>query len=118
VTDTEWDQIVFTCIDVFVDEHQDMATAEKFIEKLQGQHNHVMGLIKCGKLKKAYIAAVKLDRIDLALAVKSAADAQGPTQKTVSQMCAKFLSKHGIEDTASMMSSSSSSSAMQPKQFE
>jgi hypothetical protein len=116
VTDTEWDQIVFTCIDVFVDEHQDVATAERFIERLQGQHNHVMGLIKCNKLKKAYLEAVRLERIDLTLSVKSAADASG--QKTISQLCAKFLSKHGIEPDTSGSSATSSSSVMQPKQFE
>ena len=83
------------CVDIYVDQHQDLRVAEQFVEKLQNQHNHVLGLVKIGKLKQAYLSAVKQNRVDQLLVVRDAATRSGAA--TIAQLCAKYLAKSGME---------------------
>eukprot|EP01094_Clydonella_sp_ATCC50884_P016875 TRINITY_DN2852_c0_g1_i2.p1 TRINITY_DN2852_c0_g1~~TRINITY_DN2852_c0_g1_i2.p1 ORF type:complete len:208 (+),score=85.12 TRINITY_DN2852_c0_g1_i2:62-685(+) len=94
VSDDDWDKIVGACVDIFVEQHQDMRTAEQFVEKLQNQHSHVVGLVKVGKLKQAYLSAVKQNRPDQMQLIRDAAERSGAT--TIAQLCSKYLVKFGL----------------------
>jgi hypothetical protein len=59
VSDEEWDRVVLCAISVFVRELGDVKTAEKFVTRLAREESRVDAYIECGKLKSAYITAVK-----------------------------------------------------------
>jgi zinc finger FYVE domain-containing protein 26 len=76
-------------IGVFCNEQNDMKTAEKYVVKLESQHQRVLGYILCGNLKKAYLDSVKADRPDQVELVRAAAKKQ--KQDHISQLCNKYL---------------------------
>lgn len=52
-------------IEIFAKEKKDTITAEKLAGLLQSPTQRVEALIMCGKLKSAYLAAVKMSNKDL-----------------------------------------------------
>lgn len=99
--DTDWDFIVMAAVRTLTEELQDLKTAEKFAPKLQSVGNRVEALILCGKLKAAYLEAVKSNStgnssnqytIDLIQMIKAAA--QKMDSKTDLDLCNKYLANY------------------------
>lgn len=63
--------------------------AGKWIDWLNSEENKINGLIVCGKLKSAYLQAVKLQRRDLIVKIRDEAQSKGFS--TEYQLCEKYL---------------------------
>lgn len=81
---------------VFVEQGQDPVTAEKFISSLRGEEAKVTALIACGKLKAAYLLAVKMGNIDFVKLIREEARKRGARREL--ELCEKFLASKGIKD--------------------
>jgi zinc finger FYVE domain-containing protein 26 len=80
-----------------VEQGQDPITAEKFISSLRGDEAKVMAFITCGKLKSAYLVAVKLNNISLIKTIRDEARKKGAKREL--ELCEKFLASKGIKDS-------------------
>lgn len=85
----DWDEIILKCIQIFSQEHSDIKTAEKFISKLSTEASKVDGYMLCGKLKSAYIEAVKVNLVEKIKVIR--AEALRTDQTNLAQLCDKFL---------------------------
>jgi len=59
VGDEDWDSVVLSCISVLAQELDEHKSAEKLVAKLITTESKVKAHIMCGKLKAAYLMAVK-----------------------------------------------------------
>ncbi len=59
VTDEEWDRVVLCAVSVFARELRDVKSAERLVSRLTREDSRVDAYMLCGKLKTAYITAVK-----------------------------------------------------------
>jgi zinc finger FYVE domain-containing protein 26 len=89
VTDEEWDKVVLCAVSVFVRELNDVKLGEKFVSRLAREDSRVDAYVLCGKLKSAYITAVKENLVDKVKMVREEARKDG--QQTVVELCDKFL---------------------------
>jgi len=87
--DEDWDEVILRCIQIFAKEHSDVKTAEKFIARLSSEESKVDGYIICGKLKSAYIEAVKVNLVEKIRLIRE--EAITTDQTGVAQLCDKFL---------------------------
>lgn len=87
--DEDWDEVLLACIRVYARELDDLKTAEKFAAKLSREESRVDAFIICGKLKSAYISAVKDNLIEKIKVIRDEAIRRNDT--TVVQLCDKFL---------------------------
>jgi zinc finger FYVE domain-containing protein 26 len=96
LSDDEWNRLVQTVIKVYVEHGQDSATAEKFIPLLRGDEVKISALITCGKLKSAYLLAVKLGSIHWVKVIRDEAKKKGVRREL--ELCEKFLAAKGIKE--------------------
>jgi hypothetical protein len=67
-------------------------TAEKLVSKLEGADSVVNGLIICGKLKTAYLNAVKIAKRDLVQKILH--EAQKQRDENMIAICSKYLNSN------------------------
>jgi tellurite resistance protein len=85
------ENIISQCIRVFVKEHNDAKTAEKFISKLTTLDAIVAANILIGKLRGAYLLSVQARRTDLIKQILQVAISTN--QSSVQKLCEKYLSQ-------------------------
>jgi zinc finger FYVE domain-containing protein 26 len=89
ISDQEWDEVLLSCVEIYFNELQDEKTSEKLVERIVENKNKIRALITTGKLKAAYLQAVKLRAPELIREIQSRAkriDARG-----IYDLCAKYL---------------------------
>jgi len=89
ISDDEWDHVLEVCISVFCKELQDIKLAEKFMPMIIGDANKITAFIISGKLRNAYLHAVKVHRYSDIEKIKQ--EAVRTNQTAVVQLCDKFL---------------------------
>jgi zinc finger FYVE domain-containing protein 26 len=58
----QWDKLILNCVKIF-SELNHLKRAEKFIDFIQSEEGKVDAYILCGRLKSAYLLAVKLSQV-------------------------------------------------------
>jgi hypothetical protein len=76
-------------VEIFAKEKKDVVTAEKLAGLLVSPAQRVDALILCGKLKSAYLAAVKMANKDLVRKIFT--EAALANEKNIVKLCAKYL---------------------------
>lgn len=92
VDDKDWDEMVLAGVRVMVRDHHDAKTGERLVDKLVYPQSKVEGFVLCGKLKSAYLVAVKA--ADTSLIIKIREEAFRSNVPGVAELCQKFLSTH------------------------
>lgn len=81
--------MIITCVDVYSKELADPKTAEKFIQKIIDQNNQVTAMVSCGKLKTAYLMAVKLNNRLMIERIRD--EAKRIDDRNIFELCEKVL---------------------------
>ncbi|KAK3587800.1 hypothetical protein CHS0354_042763 [Potamilus streckersoni] len=89
------DEIVGACVLVLADIPSEAKEAENIIKWLKKDSNKVNAYILCGKLRSAYLMAVKGDRVEDVKRIQGAAQRMGQT--AVVTICTKWLQQKGEE---------------------
>jgi len=90
LVDTEdWDTFTISCIKTFL-EMGNPTLANKLVDYIKSDSNKIDAMILCGKLKTAYLIAVKLGRRDKVVKIREEAAAKNNV--TELRMCDKYLS--------------------------
>ncbi|XP_062609221.1 zinc finger FYVE domain-containing protein 26-like [Saccostrea cucullata] len=87
------DEIVGACILVISKSPNEAKEAENLIKLLKKDSNKINAYILCGKLRSAYLMAVKTDRVDDVQRIAGAAQRMGQT--AVKNICTKWLQQKG-----------------------
>jgi len=82
---------VKTCIYIFAQDLQEPKIAEKFVSKLVADDSIIDCYIICGKLKLAYLAAVKIGAREKVLKIRD--EAKRLNSPSDLQMCENYLKK-------------------------
>jgi len=93
VTDPEYDQLLLACITVYVDEHNDELTSLTFLARLRGDDNKVKANLMLGRLKEAYLLAVKVGDPALVKEVREVCDLHAYARLV--ELCDQYLSTSG-----------------------
>jgi hypothetical protein len=92
--DTEWiDLLLKAETEVFAKEKKDPKTSERMAKMIAQPRLRCVALIDAGKLKSAYLEAVKLDD-PLALIALILPRAQADNDQSVVKLCSNFVSQH------------------------
>ena len=97
VDDVAWDEIVLALVNVLRSELNDVKLADQYSQVLKSDANKIEALIACGRLKNAYLIAVKTST---AVAyVKRIRQASMATEgnHVITSLCVGFLKEHGEE---------------------
>ncbi|BFZ12118.1 hypothetical protein BsWGS_15157 [Bradybaena similaris] len=93
VDDDGIDEIVGASLLVIADSHsQAQDESDALIQLLRNDSNKINAYILCGKLRSAYLLAVKRDRVDDVQRIAGAAQRLG--QSAVKNICKKWLEQH------------------------
>jgi len=96
VTDSQWDTLINEFVNIYAQGVPDpdtcLKTMDPFILKLVSPKSKVRAYIVCGKLKTAYLMAVKLADIELVDEILQ--EAQKTQQHTIENLCLKYLETH------------------------
>ncbi|CAG5127067.1 unnamed protein product [Candidula unifasciata] len=93
VDDDGIDEIVGASLLVIADSHnQAQDESDALIQLLRNDSNKINAFILCGKLRSAYLLAVKRDRVDDVQRIAGAAQRLG--QSAVKNICKKWLEQH------------------------
>lgn len=76
-------------IRVFAEQHRDVKTAENLIGKVISTKSKVYAYVLCGKLKAAYLLAVKANDVGLVELILD--EARKQDDRTVLDLCEKYL---------------------------
>lgn len=87
--DEDWDEVLLACVRVYAKELDDMKTADKYVARMAREEGRVDAFIACGKLKSAYISAVKENLMEKIKLIRE--EAVRRNDNTVLQLCEKFL---------------------------
>ena len=93
--DVAWDEIVLALVNVLRSELNDVKLADQYSQVLKSDANKIEVLIACGRLKNAYLIAVKTST---AVAyVKRIRQASMATEgnHVMTSLCVGFLKEHG-----------------------
>jgi len=90
VNDDDWDKVLEAVVYVFCREVQDIKLAEKFMPMINGDANKINAFIISGKLRNAYLHAIKVQRYSDIEKIRQ--EAIRTQQNAVVQLCDKFLS--------------------------
>eukprot|EP01116_Phalansterium_solitarium_P022675 TRINITY_DN7579_c1_g1_i2.p1 TRINITY_DN7579_c1_g1~~TRINITY_DN7579_c1_g1_i2.p1 ORF type:complete len:450 (+),score=218.03 TRINITY_DN7579_c1_g1_i2:1190-2539(+) len=93
IDDDDWDLVVEAAIAALAssDGGDDVRSAEKLVGKLVGPERRVIGYLRCGKLKTAYLTAVKLNSRPLVMQIRD--EAQRTDSRSVLELCQKYLAQ-------------------------
>jgi zinc finger FYVE domain-containing protein 26 len=96
VTDSQWDTLITEFVSVFAQGVPDPDSCSKvmdpFIMKLVDPKSKVRAHIICGKLKTAYLMAVKLSDTELVNEILQ--KAEKTQQRAIENLCLKYLESH------------------------
>jgi zinc finger FYVE domain-containing protein 26 len=81
--------VVLAAINVFAIDLQDPKTAEKFISKIVSVPNQIQAHISCGKLRGAYLLAVKNQLKSYVELIQK--EAKRIEDKTTEELCDRYL---------------------------
>ena len=84
-----WERTICEVVSVYATVHQNPKMAEKYASRLVDSDAKVRAYIYCGKLKAAYLLAVKLKNIELVQEILE--EARVTDQATVVQLCIRYL---------------------------
>ncbi|XP_013400771.1 zinc finger FYVE domain-containing protein 26-like [Lingula anatina] len=87
--DQSYDEVIGACIRVMADDATEAKEAESLIKLIKSQANKINAYILCGKLKSAYLIAVKEERVEDVQRISGAALRAG--QPAVKNICDKWL---------------------------
>ena len=76
-------------IEIYAKELQDVKTAEKYIHMMKDMTNKVVAYLTCGKLKAAYLSAVRIRNRTMVEIVRD--EAKRTESKMVYDLCQKYL---------------------------
>lgn len=74
---------------MFVEQNQDPNTAEKFATNIKSEESKALALLLCGKLKSAYLSAIKTNNLNAVLAIRDEAKKRGAKREL--ELCEKFI---------------------------
>ncbi|XP_035827727.1 zinc finger FYVE domain-containing protein 26 [Aplysia californica] len=97
VTDETIDEIVGASLLVIANSHthsQAKDESDTLIQLLRNDSNKINALILCGKLRSAYLLAVKRERVEDVQRIAGAAQRLG--QSAVTNICRKWLEQHHV----------------------
>ncbi|KAK3093553.1 hypothetical protein FSP39_017239 [Pinctada imbricata] len=95
--DDTMDEILGACILVIADKPSELKEAENFIKLLRKDSNKINAYILCGKLRSAYLMAVKAERVEDVQRIAGAAQRMGQT--AVRTICNKWLEQRKSEQS-------------------
>lgn len=105
VTDKCHDDIILACVSIVAADQSQAKYLEGLIKHLKSEINKISAFIMCGKLKSAYLIAVKGVRVDAIREIADVAEKSG--QSKMVEICRKYLTqfekqkaaqrKHGAE---------------------
>ncbi|XP_019625924.1 PREDICTED: zinc finger FYVE domain-containing protein 26-like [Branchiostoma belcheri] len=84
-----WDEIIGACLLVVADDPGQSKEAESLIKRIRSDANKINAYILCGKLKSAYLIAVRGERVDDIRRIAGTAERHG--QSAVKSICDKWL---------------------------
>lgn len=85
------DALLLTVIEMFAVQQNNVRLGEQYIVRLTHDESRIAGLILCGKLKAAYLLAVKLHDADAVRRISEAAIRAGPEQRGIVDLCERYL---------------------------
>jgi len=91
ITEDEWDEVVLACITSLANDVNEPKTAEKWITKLTNNSNKVIAHIACGKLKAAYLLAVKCNLRSSIELIRE--EAKKTESLSIVDLCDRYLSE-------------------------
>lgn len=92
VTDKCHDDIILACVSIVAADHSQAKHLEALIKLLKSDTNKINAFVTCGKLKSAYLIAVKGDRVE---AIREIAEvAMNTGQSKMVEICNKYLNQY------------------------
>ena len=92
IPNSSWDLCVLTCVEIFVQNFNDIKSAESFVDLIIDKQKKIKAFIMVGQLKQAYLCAAKNEDIESIVEIRKVAMSQDI--KHVVQLCNSFLSKN------------------------
>jgi zinc finger FYVE domain-containing protein 26 len=89
LNDDEWDPILSAIVQVYAEQNQDPNTAEKFATSIKSEESKAQALLVCGKLKSAYLSAIKTGNVDIVKDIRDEAKKRGAKREL--ELCEKFI---------------------------
>ena len=83
---------------VYVEQNQDPNTAENFATNIKSEESKAMALLLCGKLKSAYLSAIKTSNLNTVLAIRDEAKKRGAKREL--ELCEKFIASKTSQGAA------------------
>jgi hypothetical protein len=90
-----WDRILFEIIHRTRESSADSKAVDQFIQLLQDDSHKVDALIECGRLKNAYLLAVKTTNAISFVRRIQEASMSAENGHVIAALCASFLNDHG-----------------------
>lgn len=88
--ETKWDQFLcHTCLSALASTYDQAKFASELVCFLNREDSHIDALVACGKLKSAYLTAVKMGRTDKVAMIRDVAREKNYT--TELRLCEKYL---------------------------
>jgi len=92
VTDKCYDDIILACVSIVSPDQSQAKHLEALIKLLKSDTNKINAFLMCGKLKSAYLIAVKGDRVE---AIQKIAEVAANTgQSKMVEICTKYLNQY------------------------
>ncbi|XP_038075616.1 zinc finger FYVE domain-containing protein 26-like [Patiria miniata] len=85
------DEILDACVRVLASDTSQTKEVEALIKLIKSDTNKINALMLCGKLKSAYLIAVKAERVEDVQRILSAAQRAGPGQAQMKTICESWL---------------------------
>ncbi|XP_022094724.1 zinc finger FYVE domain-containing protein 26-like isoform X2 [Acanthaster planci] len=85
------DEILDACVRVLASDSSQTKEVEGLIKLIKSDTNKINALMLCGKLKSAYLIAVKAERVEDVQRILSAAQRAGPSQAQMKTICESWL---------------------------
>jgi len=92
VTEKCHDEIILACVSIVAADQSQTKHLEGLIKLLKNDINKISAFLMCGKLKSAYLIAVKGDRVDAIREIAELAEKTG--QSKMVEICSKYLSQY------------------------
>ncbi|CAI8002629.1 Zinc finger FYVE domain-containing protein 26 [Geodia barretti] len=88
------DEILMAAIKVLASHSKETKQVEKLVNLLRNERSKIKALVQCGKLKNAYLTAIKSRLVDEVVNISQIAEKAG--QLPVRDICEKWLQANGI----------------------
>eukprot|EP00118_Oscarella_pearsei_P023925 m.293467 g.293467 ORF g.293467 m.293467 type:complete len:1642 (+) comp40739_c0_seq1:3926-8851(+) len=89
------EEILTSCINILSEDKKETKNVERFIERLSSDDSKINALIRCRKLKNAYLVAVRGGRVEQVERIAKLA--RESRQAAIADICEKYLAKEREE---------------------